>query len=369
MLGKIKKNFGFGCMRLPMAAEEVDLAEFSKMIDAFMEAGFNYFDTATVYLDGKSETAIRECLVKRYPREDFIIVDKLSPGLVKETADVRKLFESQLQSLGVDYIDIYLMHSQNRVNYERYKSIGAYEEAFKLKEEGKVGCVGFSFHDTADILDKILTEYPQIEVVQLQVNYYDFEDRIVQSRLCLEVCKKHGKPVIVMEPVRGGMLAAPPAEAGEIVKSLKGGSPASYAIRFAAGCEGVIMVLSGMGNMEMMEDNISAMKEYKPLTDAERETLFSAAEAIRSKNIIACTCCRYCVPGCPMGIEIPTLFDCLNSKRTTGGWQGAFFYEIKTKESAPASACIECGACEDICPQKLNIRELLKEVSAEFDKK
>ena len=251
---------------------------------------------------------------------------------------------------------------------ERYKNIGAYEEAFKLKSEGKVGCVGISFHDTADVLDGILTEYPEIEVVQLQVNYYDYEDKIVQSRLCLEVCKKHGKPVIVMEPVRGGMLASPPLEAKAVLEKLDG-SFATWAIRFSASCDGVIMVLSGMGNMDMMMDNVSAMKSFKPITDAERAVLFDAAAAIRNRNIITCTSCRYCVPGCPMNIEIPELFTCLNEKRNGGSWQGEYFYELKTKNGSPASSCIECGACEEVCPQKLEIRELLKEVSREFDKK
>ena len=369
MLENIKGNFGFGCMRLPMIGKEVDHAEFSKMVDAFMDAGFNYFDTARVYIDGKSETALRECLVKRYPRESFVLVDKLSPSTVKCNEDIRKVFSLQLESLGVDYIDIYLMHSQNRFHFERYKKIGAYEEAFKLKAEGKVKCVGLSFHDTAEVLDGILTEYPEIEVVQLQVNYYDYEDSIVQSRLCLDVCKKHGKPVVVMEPVRGGMLASPPDGARAILDRLGGGSYATWAIRFAASCEGVIMVLSGMGNMAMMTDNLSAMQSFKPLTDSERATLFDAAGAIRARNIIACTSCRYCVPGCPMNIEIPELFACLNEKRNSGSWQSEYFYELKTKNGSPASACIECGACENICPQKLPIRELLKDVSEEFDKK
>ena len=368
MLDNVKGNFGFGCMRLPMNGGEVDYSEFSKMIDAFMGAGFNYFDTARGYIDGKSEIAIRECLVKRYPRESFVLVDKLSPGFIKCNEDIRKVFAAQLESLGVDYLDVYLMHSQNRFHFERYKNMGAYEEAFKLKSEGKVGCVGISFHDTADVLDSILTEYPEIEVVQLQVNYYDYEDKIVQSRLCLEVCKKHGKPVIVMEPVRGGMLASPPLEAKAVLEKLDG-SFATWAIRFSASCDGVIMVLSGMGNMDMMMDNVSAMKSFKPITDAERAVLFDAAAAIRKRNIITCTSCRYCVPGCPMNIEIPELFTCLNEKRNGGSWQGEYFYELKTKNGSPASSCIECGACEEVCPQKLEIRELLKEVSREFDKK
>lgn len=368
MLENMRGNFGFGCMRLPMRGDEVDHTEFSKMIDTFMASGLNYFDTARVYIDGKSETALRECLVKRYPRESFVLVDKLSPSLVKTNEDIRKVFAAQLESLGVDYIDVYLMHSQNRFHFERFKKIGAYEEAFKLKSEGKVKCVGLSFHDTADVLDGILTEYPEIEVVQLQVNYYDYEDSIVQSRLCLEVCKKHGKPVIVMEPVRGGMLASPPSEAKAVLDKLGGGSYATWAIRFAASCDGVIMVLSGMGNMAMMEDNLSVMVDFKPITDAERKILFEAAATIRERNIIACTSCRYCVSGCPMNIEIPELFACLNEKRNGGSWQGEYFYELKTKNGSPASACIECGACEESCPQKLEIRNLLKEVSREFDK-
>ena len=368
MTDKIKGNFGFGCMRLPMVEGEVDYGEFSRMIDCFMDAGFNYFDTARGYLDGKSEIALRECLVKRYPREDFVIVDKLSPGMFSTNEQIRPFFESQLESLGVDYIDIYLMHSQNRVHFDRFKKARAYETAFALKKEGRVGCVGLSFHDSAEVLDEILFEYPEIEVVQLQVNYYDYEDQIVQSRLCLEVCKKHGKPVIVMEPVRGGMLASPPDKAGDIIRKLDG-SPASLAIRFAASCEGVVMVLSGMGNMDMMLDNVGSMKNFAPLTDEERGVLFSVAKEMRNKDIIACTACRYCVPGCPAGIKIPDLFACINDKKITNSWQGGYFYEMLTRDGGRASDCISCGACEEICPQKLPIRELLCAVKDEFEKK
>lgn len=368
MQKKIKGKLGFGCMRLPMAEGEVDYGEFSRMIDCFMSAGFNYFDTARGYLDGKSEVALRECLVKRYSRDSFVLVDKLSPGMFSTNEEIRPFFESQLESLGVDYIDVYLMHSQNRVHFERFKRARAYEEAFLLRSEGKVGHVGLSFHDSAEVLDEILTQYPEIEVVQLQVNYYDFEDPIVQSRLCLDVCKKHGKPVIVMEPVRGGMLASPPDKAGEIVRRIDG-SPASNAIRFAAGCEGVIMVLSGMGNMDMMRDNVASMKEFSPLANEEKELLFSAAAEIRRRGIIACTSCRYCIAGCPAEIKIPDLFACLNEKRITGGWQGGYFHEVLTKDGGRASDCISCGACEEICPQKLPIRELLRDVKAEFEEK
>ena len=364
---KTKKNFGFGCMRLPMAGAEVDHAEVCRMVDAFLEAGFNYFDTAHGYISGKSETALRECLTSRYPRESYVLTNKLSGPHFKKESDIRPLFNSQLEACGVEYFDFYLMHAQNRTNFEKYKSCRAYETALELKAEGKINHLGISFHDTADVLDMILTEYPQIEVVQIQFNYLDYEDASVQSRLCLEVCQKHGKPVIVMEPVKGGSLVNLPDDAAAILDDLGGGSHASYAIRFAAGFENVFMVLSGMGNMDMMRDNLSYMTDFKPLDEKESAAVFKVADVIRSKNLISCTSCRYCVDGCPARIAIPKLFACMNESNKWKNWNSGYYYGIFTKDRGKASDCIECGACEDICPQKLPIRELLKTVVAEFE--
>ncbi len=364
----VKKNFGFGCMRMQMNGEEVDYNEFSKMIDAFMENGFNYFDTAHGYIGGKSETSLRDCLVKRYPRESYILTNKLSENYFTKNEDIRPLFESQLEACGVEYFDFYLMHAQNRKNFVQYKECRAYETAFELKKEGKVKHVGLSFHDTADILDMILTEYPEIETVQLQFNYLDYEDENVQSRKCYEVCVKHNKPVIVMEPVRGGRLANLPDAAKAILNRLGGGSDASYAIRYAASFENIKMVLSGMGNMDMMMDNISYMKDFKPLNDEEMAAVDKVSAILRSENAIECTACRYCTDGCPMQIAIPDLFYCVNGKNAWQNWDADEHYSIHTKDNGKAGDCIECGMCEDICPQHLPIRELLKKVSESFDK-
>ena len=371
---KVKKNFGFGCMRLPMKqidenTKEVDYEIFSQMIDEFMAAGFNYFDTAHGYLGGKSETAIRDCLVKRYPREDYVLVNKLSGPHFKSEEEIRPLFESQLAACGVDYFDLYLMHAQDRSNFEKYKKCRAYETAFELKKEGRVKHVGLSFHDTAEVLDRILTEYPEIEAVQIQFNYADYEDPSVESRKCYEVCRKHGKPVLVMEPVKGGSLVNLPDEAKAVFDALGGGSYASYAIRFAASFEGVAMVLSGMGDMHMMRDNLSYMTDFKPLDEKEWHAIEEVCAIFRSQDLIPCTDCKYCMECCPMHIPIPALFACMNGRRAFKNWNTDYYYEIHTEDGPKASDCIKCGMCEKACPQHLKIRDLLVRVEAEFEKK
>ena len=366
---EVKGNFGFGCMRLPMKDGEVDEAAFCEMVDCFLESGFNYFDTARGYLDGKSEKALGKCLAARHPRESFVLTNKLSDWCFKRREDIRPFFESQLEACGVDYFDFYLMHAQNKRLFKQYKECSAYEEAFELKREGKVRHVGISFHDSAEVLEEILTEYPEIEVVQIQFNYYDYDDPMVEARACYEVCVKHNKPVLIMEPVKGGTLVNLPPDAMRHIDSLSGGSAASYAIRFAASFDGVFMVLSGMGNMDMMRENVSFMSDFTPLTDKEKSALFSAADALRAKNIIACTGCRYCVSGCPVGIAIPDFFACLNDKEIFNNWQSGYFYSGLVADGARPSECIGCGACEESCPQKLPIRELLVKVSAAFEKK
>ena len=366
---KVKKNFGFGCMRLPLIDKEVDTVEFSKMVDAFLDAGFNYFDTAQGYLEGRSELALRECLTSRYPRESYILTDKLSPHLFKTEEDIRPAFERQLENCGVEYFDFYLMHAQSKELYPKYQSCRAYEIAQELKKEGKVKYVGFSFHDDAEFLNQILTDHPEIDVVQIQFNYADYEDPSVQSRECYEVCRLHNKPIIVMEPVKGGHLVNLPEPAKKIFEELGTVSPASYAIRFAASFEGIFMVLSGMGNMEMMNDNISYMKDFKPINDEELRAILKVLATIKSLNAIQCTSCRYCVDGCPMNIPIPDLFTCYNNKKIWNAWNYIAYYQSLTKDGGTANSCIECGACESTCPQHLPIRSLLKDVSKEFDNK
>ena len=368
-MDKVKKNFGFGCMRLPMNGDQVDIAETTRMVDEFLAQGFNYFDTAHGYIGGKSELALKECLTSRYPREAYSLTDKLTDSYFKTEADIRPIFESQLEACGVDYFDFYLMHAQNADNFKKFKACRAYETAFALKAEGRIRHVGLSFHDRAEVLDQILTEYPQVEVVQIQFNYLDYDDIAVQSRKCYEVCRKHGKPVLVMEPVKGGSLVNLPEEAKKVLDDLHGGSPASYAIRFAAGFPGMMMVLSGMSNMEQMKDNLSYMRDFKPLNETELAAVNKVQEIFHKMNMIPCTACRYCVEGCPKQISIPDLFAIMNIKQLHHDWNADYYYEeVHTAPGRRASDCLKCGKCEKICPQHLPIRKLLEEVAKEFDK-
>lgn len=369
---EVKKNLGFGCMRLPMTADgsEVDTEETCKMVDTFLEQGFNYFDTAHGYLGGKSELALKDCLTSRYKREEYILTNKLTMSFFKKQEDIRPLFESQLEACGVEYFDFYLMHAQSKEIFVHFKKCHAYETALELKKEGKIRHFGISFHDRAEVLEEILKEYPQIEVVQIQFNYLDYEDPAVQSKKCYEVCRKYNKPVIVMEPVKGGNLVNLPEDAKKILDDLNGGSAASYAIRFAASFDGMMMVLSGMSNLEQMNDNLSYMKEFKPLDETELKAVKDVADIFRSKHMIPCTACRYCIDGCPKKISIPDLFACLNAKTVFHDWNADYYYNnVHTARNGKASECVKCGKCEKVCPQHLKIRELLEDVAKEFEKK
>lgn len=365
----IKKNFGFGCMRLPMQDGSIDIEEFKKMVDYFMKSGFNYFDTAHPYHGGLSEKALQEGLTSRYPRESYVLVNKLSGNMFKCTEDIPRVLDEQLKICGVDYFDIYLMHAQERKKYEFYKKHKAYETAFELKKKGKIKHVGLSFHDKASVLDKILTEYPEIEIVQIQFNYLDYDDPSIEGKECYEVCRKHNKPIVIMEPVKGGSLVNLPDEAQKVLDDLKGGSNASYALRYCAGFPGVMMTISGMGNMDMMTDNIATMTNFKPLTDEEQQAIKKVKEIVVKQSLIPCTACKYCVDGCPKKIPIPDLFNCYNDYKTFNSWNVDYIYSVATKTGGKACDCIECGKCEQICPQHLEIRKLLKKVANVFDKK
>ena len=332
------------------------------MIDTFLEAGFNYFDTAHGYIDGKSETAIRDCLAARHKRESFVLANKLSEWFFKTEAEVRPFFEEQLRLCGVTYFDFYLFHALNRTSYEKHKACNTFEIVNELKAEGKIRHIAMSFHDTADILDKILTEQPQIEAVQLQINYLDYDDPGVQSQKCYDVAAKHGKKVIVMEPVKGGALVNLPSDAIAEFEKLGTATPVSYALRYAASFPQVFMVLSGMGDMEMMTANIKTMHPFTPLSAAELAATDKVRDIIRQYNQIPCTKCNYCAEVCPKAVPISALFATYNEyalAHITKKEARARLADFAVK----ADDCIACGKCEKICPQVIAIREKLKKLA------
>lgn len=361
---EIKKNFGFGMMRLPMLGEDVDIPQTTAMVDAFMAAGFNYFDTARVYIQGKSELALKECLTSRYPRESYVFTNKLSYGAFKTEEEILPLFHSQLETCGVEYFDFYLHHCLTADRYVKYTECNAFEIVKELKAQGKVKHIGFSFHDTAEVLDKILSEHPEIEVVQLQINYADWEDPQVQSHACHDVCAKYGIPVLVMEPVKGGRLVNLPEQVNDLMTEY---SQAGYALRFAASCPQVIMVLSGMSDTAQMADNLATMGDFKPLTAAEYEMIDKVRTIYQGLHKIPCTGCSYCTDGCPAGIPIPDIFTVFNQKMAAKeDEEKAKADEAYAAFEVNASACLGCGQCEAECPQHLHIRELLEAVQKAF---
>jgi len=364
------KKLGFGFFRLPMINGEVDIDLCKRMVDIFMTSGFGYFDVAKPYLGGQSEMVFKKSVAERYSRNSYILSNKLSHEFIYLGQNIYEIFEQQLLDCGVDYFDVYLMHCQMRTLYKDFQKYHAYDIASELKRRGKIRYLGISFHDSADFLEKILIEHPEIDVVQLQVNYYDFDDNVVQSRLCLEVCNKYGKPVIVMEPVKAGTLVDLPKEADDLLRKLTpAGSNASFAIRFAAGCPGVKMVLSGMSDYEQMVDNISYMKDFTPLDCYEIEILKKVRSIISSKGHIQCTNCKYCVEGCPKNIMIPDVLSVLNSKLDYkyNHQFDQYYWSVYTYEKGKASDCIKCGKCEKSCPQHLPVREYINKAIRIFE--
>ncbi|MCM1151867.1 MAG: aldo/keto reductase [Alistipes sp.] len=370
------KKLGFGCMRLPLTdpadVTKVDLTQFERMVDTFLERGFTYFDTAYMYHEYQSEKFVRRALVERHDRDSFTLATKLPTMFLKAEGDQERIFAEQLEKCGVEYFDYYLLHNLNVSNYRTVERFGSFAFATRLKAEGKIRHVGFSFHDNAELLDEILTAHPETEFVQLQINYIDWDNESIQSRRCYETARRHGKPVVVMEPLKGGTLARLPEEAEALFRSMRPElSPASWAIRYAASLDGVMTVLSGMSTMEQLEDNTSYMQHFEPLNTEERDAVDRAVGIINRSIAIPCTACRYCVDGCPERIAIPEYFALYNAEQQalnkTFSIQN-IYYDNLAQTHGRASECIGCRKCEKSCPQHLPIVESLRKVAAAFEK-
>ena len=374
---KPAKKLGFGLMRLPLNDRsnpaDIDMEQLKQMVDLFMENGFTYFDTAWMYNAFASESAAKEALVSRYPRESFTLATKLHAGFIETKEDRDKIFNTQLERTGAGYFDYYLIHGIEATMIEKYESLECFDWLLEKKAAGLVKHAGFSFHDTPEMLEEILTKHPEMEFVQLQINYLDWESEWIRSRACYEVAERHGKPVIVMEPVKGGTLAKVPAEAEALFKEHDASmSVPSWAIRFAASLPNVMVVLSGMSSIDQMKDNLSYMKEFRPLSEEEQKICFKAADIINSQIAIPCTGCSYCTEGCPMNIAIPQYFSIYNEDMREHleekGWTINFTnYEIISDTRGKASDCIACGQCEGVCPQHLSIIDYLKDVAAHYE--
>ena len=370
----LKENspkLGFGLMRLPKLEDgSIDVEQTKKMVDLFLAAGQTYFDTAFVYgPDGASEKATKLALVDRYPRESYTLATKLCAWLQCDSEETAKqqLYTS-LERTGAGYFDFYLLHAIQSDNFRKYDEYHIWDFVKELKARGLIRHWGFSFHSTPELLDEILTAHPDTEFVQLQLNYADWENPEVSSRACYEVARKHNVPVVVMEPVKGGTLANPPESVAKILREADpNASAASWAIRYVASLPGIMSVLSGMSNVEQMEDNLSYMKEFRPLSEAEQQTVARAQEALAAIDSIPCTGCRYCTDGCPMQIPIPDIFSAMNRKLVWGEEEAAKRdYAGETKEKGKASDCIQCGQCE-ACPQQIPVITRLAECAAALE--
>lgn len=368
-------KLGFGLMRLPLLDEadrgSIDMEQTKQMVDAFLAAGFTYFDTAWMYHNFRSESAIKEALVQRYPRQAYTLATKLHAGYLQGKEDRDRIFAEQLRKTGVDYFDYYLLHDVNVQNSRVFERLDCFDWLAEKKRQGLIKHSGFSFHDHADYLQQVLADHPEVDFVQLQLNYLDWDSAGVQSRLCYEAACRAGKPVVVMEPVKGGTLARVPAAVEQLFRSYRSQlSPAAWAIRFAASLENVMMVLSGMSSLAQMEENIALMRDFQPLDAQEQQLIRQAVDLINADIAIPCTGCAYCQPGCPANIPISRYFSLYNAdlqEVENKEWrpQGEYYQNL-TQLFGKASDCLACGQCEQICPQHLPIIRHLQTVAAYF---
>ncbi len=368
-IGEMPK-IGFGLMRLPEKDGAIDIEQVSQMADAYMEAGFNYFDTAYVYHGGNSEKVVKEAIVKRFPRESFTIATKLPAWFLHSPEDRDKVFEEQLDRCGVDYFDYYLLHSlEDGNNYDTYEKYDCFDWGIKKRDEGKIRHFGFSFHGTPELLVQVLDKHPEIEFVQIQLNYADWDNKIVHSGELYEILRDRNIPMIIMEPAKGGKLANLDDECAEILKAIRPDkSIASWAFRYVGSLPGIATILSGMSTPEQMEDNINTFKDFEPLSEEELAAIDKVKEIMNRVELAGCTSCKYCVEGCPMGISIPDVISAVNTKRKfPGDMRPQFFYNGLVDRYSHASDCIACGQCEGVCPQHLPIIDLMKEAVEKFE--
>lgn len=371
------KNLAMGLMRLPLLDENdftsIDYEQVMGMVDLFMEKGFNHFDTGYPYHEGLSEVAFRKCVVERYPRDSFTIADKLPLFSITEESQLEPIFQEQLERCGVEYFDYYLMHNVSGFSEAGWLDVDSFSFVNRKKEEGYIKHLGLSTHANAEFLDNILTIHPEMEFVLLQINYLDWEDENIESRKCFEVARKHNKPVMIMEPFKGGFLADVPEEAEKIMKDYDSdASVISWALRFVSSLEGVSYILTGASSLEQLRENISEFENIAPLNDDEYELIEKVSDVINSKITVDCTKCRYCVDSCSEEINIAKLFDLYNKQMLLNqdGWSqfgNAYVNYSKLPGVGLASDCIECELCIEECPQEINIPEILKDVAKTFE--